>query len=257
MGSKSAIDAILMSPAGLWSSVLALSAIFVFCLLVLWRRPRGVNGDPVNLIKAANQIITADFTKQWDADNAVKPRIQRQYIRRKFKKVLPGLKLLWVDDQPEKVATERKACELAGWDVVTVKSNEAAVEQMMIDRFDVIISDIGREDPFGPSGLYLFDQLLECEDIIRIPPIIFYSSLELDDIGKPTDNEDEYLVRVDMDLSGSKLMDVVFPGDDNPVFIPSTHRPIVLLDLVLRSIDIDRSNLTGRLSPWYQASQML
>ncbi|WP_126148174.1 response regulator [Synechococcus elongatus] len=80
--------------------------------------------------------------------------------------------VLWVDDYPDNNIYERQALEALGVSFVLATSIEEALRKISKQRFDVIISDMGR--PFDSRAGYTFlDQLRASGDQT---PFIIYSS---------------------------------------------------------------------------------
>ncbi len=82
-----------------------------------------------------------------------------------------GKKILWVDDHPEGNTMEAEAFEAAGITVILATSNKEAIIKFKGTEFDLIISDIARDD--HESGIDL--PKIICEDRNRVPPIIYYT----------------------------------------------------------------------------------
>ncbi|MEW7987652.1 MAG: response regulator [Candidatus Thiodiazotropha sp.] len=78
---------------------------------------------------------------------------------------------LWVDDHPSNNILERQSLETLGMNFVTSKSTEDALAQLEIDKYDLIISDMGRP-PDDHAGYTLLDQLRKIGDKT---PLIIYS----------------------------------------------------------------------------------
>lgn len=105
-------------------------------------------------VKAAAELVA----------EAVTPRV----IRRAGKSVV-----LWVDDQPSNNVRERQALEALGVNFVLSTSTEDALEKLKHQRFDVVISDMGRH-PDSQAGYTLLDMLRASGD--RSPFIIYAGS---------------------------------------------------------------------------------
>lgn len=81
--------------------------------------------------------------------------------------------VLWVDDRPDNNVYERQALETLGVGFVLASSTEEALEKLTQQRFDAIISDMGRPgDAF--AGYTLLDSLRSKGD--RTPLIIYAGS---------------------------------------------------------------------------------
>jgi CheY-like chemotaxis protein len=84
-----------------------------------------------------------------------------------------GSTVLWVDDTPQNNVYERQALEALGISVVIALSTEEALEKVGRQRFDAIISDMGRP-PDSQAGYTLVDQLRSAGN--RTPVIIYAAS---------------------------------------------------------------------------------
>src|SRR2546423_5683341 len=91
------------------------------------------------------------------------PRVMRR---------VDGATILWVDDRPDNNIYERRALEALGFRIVLSASTEDALEQTRRQRFDVIISDVGRP-PDNRAGYTLLDALRKRGDLT---PFIIYAS---------------------------------------------------------------------------------
>ena len=101
-------------------------------------------GDPAGGASAAQAAQTAVAT----VTGAVSPRTVRR---------LANARVLWVDDKPDNNRYEREALEALGIRFVTARSTQEAMERLQRQHFDVIISDMGRDqDQF--AGYTLLDQ---------------------------------------------------------------------------------------------------
>jgi CheY-like chemotaxis protein len=89
---------------------------------------------------------------------------------------LKGARLLWVDDQPEGNAWERSMISAFGVEIISVESTSAAVECLKTNPFDLIISDIARDDR-AEAGIEAIPRLREVNAKIKL---VFYI-LELDE----------------------------------------------------------------------------
>lgn len=81
-------------------------------------------------------------------------------------------KILWVDDQPENNASERKVFENLGMTIRLATSTEQAMNRLFSERFDLVISDMGRP-PDQRAGYTLLSEMKA--DNIEIP-VIFYAA---------------------------------------------------------------------------------
>jgi CheY-like chemotaxis protein len=81
--------------------------------------------------------------------------------------------VLWVDDRPDNNIYERQALEALGVSFALATSTEEALRKISKQRFDAIISDMGRP-PDSRAGYTLLDQLRASGD--QTPFIIYASS---------------------------------------------------------------------------------
>ena len=102
------------------------------------------------------------------AASTVAKTVTPQIIRQAGKSTV-----LWVDDNPNNNIYERQALEALGLRFVLALSTEEALDQIKRQRFDVIISDMGRP-PDARAGYTLLDKLRSSGD--RTPFIIYASS---------------------------------------------------------------------------------
>jgi CheY-like chemotaxis protein len=65
---------------------------------------------------------------------------------------------LWVDDRPDNNVYERQSLEALGLRFVLAKSTDEALDRIASQRFDVVISDMGRP-PDARAGYTLLDRL--------------------------------------------------------------------------------------------------
>ena len=80
---------------------------------------------------------------------------------------------LWVDDRPDNNIYERQSLEALGVRFVLAHSTEEALDKMATQRFDVVISDMGRP-PDPQAGYTLLDRLRASGN--RTPFIIYAGS---------------------------------------------------------------------------------
>jgi CheY-like chemotaxis protein len=86
---------------------------------------------------------------------------------------IEGSKVLWVDDRPENNNHERQALEATGVRFAISTSTEDALEKLKTQRFDVIISDMGRP-PDNRAGYTLLNALRSAGN--QTPYIIYAGS---------------------------------------------------------------------------------
>lgn len=108
---------------------------------------------------AKESMITADVVAE-----VVTPRAIRRASRST---------VLWVDDNPNNNSYERQALEALGVSFVLAQSTDEALKKISRQRFDAIISDMGRP-PDSRAGYTLLDKLRSSGD--QTPFIIYASS---------------------------------------------------------------------------------
>jgi CheY-like chemotaxis protein len=102
------------------------------------------------------------------AANAVVESITPRSIRRAGRATV-----LWVDDRPENNNYERQALEALGINFVISTSTDDAITKLQKQKFDVVISDMGRP-PDQRAGYTLLDQMRKSKD--ETPFVIYASS---------------------------------------------------------------------------------
>ncbi|MEH1829760.1 MAG: response regulator [Nostoc sp.] len=93
---------------------------------------------------AKEAMIAADVVAE-----VVTPRVIRRASRST---------VLWVDDNPDNNTYERQALEALGVSFVLATSTDEALKKISLQRFDAIISDMGRP-PDSRAGYTLLDKL--------------------------------------------------------------------------------------------------
>ncbi|WP_341525200.1 response regulator [Nostoc sp. UHCC 0302] len=93
---------------------------------------------------AKEAMIAADIVAE-----VVTPRVIRRASRST---------VLWVDDNPDNNTYERQALEALGVSFVLATSTDEALKKISLQRFDAIISDMGRP-PDSRAGYTLLDKL--------------------------------------------------------------------------------------------------
>jgi CheY-like chemotaxis protein len=107
------------------------------------------DGDTTPESKAKEAKIAADVVAE-----VVTPRLIRRASR---------TTVLWVDDRPDNNIYERQALEALGMNFVLSTSTEDALKKIARQRFDTIISDMGRP-PDSRAGYTLLDKLRSSGD---------------------------------------------------------------------------------------------
>jgi CheY-like chemotaxis protein len=91
---------------------------------------------------------------------------------RRAQENLQGALVLWVDDRPDNNRFERQALEALGVRFVISTSTDDAVNQLARQKFDLVISDMGRP-PDPRAGYTLLDRMRQGRDDT---PFIIYAS---------------------------------------------------------------------------------
>jgi CheY-like chemotaxis protein len=84
--------------------------------------------------------------------------------------VLRGARVLWVDDHPENNAWERELLRSLGVAIVPVESTRSALASLKAEPFDVMISDIHRDNE-PVDGI---EGAKQVRDAMPTLPIVFY-----------------------------------------------------------------------------------
>ena len=92
-----------------------------------------------------------------------------------FGRFFAGARGLWVDDTPYSILYERDALELAGIATIWVGSTSDALNLLAGNKFDVVISDMGRHEN-SKAGYDLLESMRQKSDYT---PFIVYSSSRL------------------------------------------------------------------------------
>lgn len=99
----------------------------------------------------------------------------------KAARLVEGKSILWLDDHPAQTNNESALFRTAGMIVSYAETNEAAMTALLdpaAARHDVVISDIGRDDPDKPTGAVFAKDLLDAAANagITAPPVVYYIS---------------------------------------------------------------------------------
>lgn len=152
-------------------------------LTIAWRRNsiRSFQVGPVNFqMQEAAVEATATAARDWEAKAPTSTfdlsRI-RQTVGRAFVPAvidnLTGRSILWVDDRPANNALAVRALRKFKLDIVEVTSTDAALAEMAVRNFDLVISDMGRGENMR-AGYDLLGRIRETNE--TIPFLIFSSS---------------------------------------------------------------------------------
>jgi CheY-like chemotaxis protein len=142
----------------LWSSVTA-----------AYREWRGAEPPPAGFDAATTAALleqSPELSQQARAYAAESSVIRRATL---VESALNGARILWVDDHPEWNILERRSFESLGMSVLPVESTRSAVASLRSETFDVIVSDITREERTS-EGVEVLSALRE----VSSAPVIYY-----------------------------------------------------------------------------------
>ncbi|BCL78227.1 response regulator [Ktedonobacteria bacterium brp13] len=106
-----------------------------------------------------------------DTENARKvARLIDKIITSKDSQKIKGTSILWVDDKPSNNMYERNAFESLGIKIITSVSTEDTLEKLKLQKYDLIISDMGRL-PDAEAGYTLLKAIQK--EKISTPFIIY------------------------------------------------------------------------------------
>ena len=120
---------------------------------------------------AKEAMIAADVVAQFVTPRAIR-RASRSTV-------------LWVDDNPNNNSYERQALEALGVSFVLARSTDEALKKIARQRFDAIISDMGRP-PDSRAGYTLLDKLRSSGD--QTPFIIYAGSRNPEHVAESRDH---------------------------------------------------------------------
>jgi CheY-like chemotaxis protein len=124
----------------------------------------------VSTTKKRGKIELAEKSPQWKI--VVPPEAKQLVLNRalQHKEILNGAQILWVDDHPESNLNEQRMFKQLNVEMDTAKSTDQAIEMLKHTSYDVMLSDIARDD--SPSdGLDFLEKFREMD---TKTPVIFY-----------------------------------------------------------------------------------
>jgi CheY-like chemotaxis protein len=172
------------------STFLLLLAIAVSVFIIPWQKVTTFKGWGVELILDKPQVKGAlegagltnlNRTPLWEKLSRLESEIENAQ----------GSRVLWIDDHPHEILSERRILRALGIVVVTVPNSIRAENILEEDNdFDLIISDVQRKGELGNKatrydGIYFIKELREkYKDSpgIKALPVIFYSAYRPDQI---------------------------------------------------------------------------
>ncbi len=120
--------------------------------------------------KKRGKLELAEKSPQW---KVVVPSEDKQLVINRalqHKEILSGIEILWVDDHPENNLNERRMFKQLNVDIDTAKSTDEALAMLKFAKYDLILSDMYRDD--NPAdGL---DFLKKFRKTNETTPVIFY-----------------------------------------------------------------------------------
>jgi CheY-like chemotaxis protein len=164
-------------PSLLWFS-------FVFVIFILFYKrirdellPRlgGIKAGGVEFSFVENSIEAAvefgEKSKRWDVKVPEKDKKAALNRARNHLNTFRNAKILWVDDYPENNRNERRMFRQLKADIDIAKNSSEALEMLRCDIYDLVISDIARDDKDDLDGLQF---LAELRKTGADTPVIFY-----------------------------------------------------------------------------------
>lgn len=141
--------------------------------------PGGVEASLVKQqVEAAAYLKAAAIQRGGDGSPAEKAQgianVVTETIGPATIKQLANAAILWVDDRPNDNAYERMALEALGIRFVLSTSTDDAIERLHTERYDLIISDMGRP-PDSQAGYTLLARVRD-ELKLKTPYLIYASS---------------------------------------------------------------------------------
>ena len=122
-------------------------------------------------IEVASSLLIAEEQQNKDPKNLqTVATVVDQYITPQNSQKVLGKSMLWVDDNPSNNMYERQALAKLGIGVTICTSTENALQLLRSERYDVIISDMGRP-PDPQAGYTLLAKIQEMK--ITTPYIIY------------------------------------------------------------------------------------
>jgi len=120
--------------------------------------------------KKRGKLELAEKSPQWKV--VVPPEDKQLVINRSLqhKEILSGAQILWVDDHPENNLNERRMFEQLNVELDIAKSTEEAIKMLKHAKYDLILSDMNRDDE-PSAGL---DFLKKFRTADEKTPVIFY-----------------------------------------------------------------------------------
>ena len=114
-------------------------------------------------------IELAEKSPQWQVEVSAADKEQALRRARQHLALFRDAQILWVDDHPENNLNERRMFRQLKADVDTAKSTSEALEMLQRGNYDLVLSDMSREND-TTAGLEFLDRLRK----EKTTPVIFY-----------------------------------------------------------------------------------
>jgi len=172
---STAIELIKIIPSILWLFlIIAVLIIFYRPIEELLKKLGGFEVWGVKLIVVRDSIDAAielaEKSPQWKVEILPAERDLALKRTKQHINLFKGTQLLWVDDHPENNLNERRMFRQLNMDIDTAKSNEEALNMLNNGNYDLIISDMVRDNNTA-AGIEFLQHLRKENKII---PVIFY-----------------------------------------------------------------------------------
>ena len=122
-----------------------------------------------NSIEAA--IEFGEKSDKWDVKVSTKDKKAALNRAKHHLNTFRNTRILWADDHPENNRNERRMLRQLQADVGIATNSNEALEMMRCDFYDLVISDIARNDKDDLDGLQFLSELRKTDDDT---PVIFY-----------------------------------------------------------------------------------
>ena len=126
-------------------------------------------------------IQLAEKSPQWKVAISAEEKERALNRAKKHIALFKGVQILWVDDHPENNLNERRMFRQLNVDIDTAKSTEEALDMLKNGRYDLIISDMARDNQ--PDAGIEFLQRFHKEN--KTIPVIFYMGIFNPESGVP------------------------------------------------------------------------
>jgi CheY-like chemotaxis protein len=161
---------------------------------VLDREPKPTDVSVATIRKAQEEVAAVAGALQ--AVRSASSGLRRAEM---VEKVMRGARVLWVDDHPEHNAWERELFRSLGVVIVSVESTRSALACLETEPFDVVVSDIARDDESG-DGVEGARQIRRAMPSL---PIVFYvgslTSREVPEVASGITNDPNELLHLVLD----------------------------------------------------------